>query len=120
MKIYFFGIEDKYEYIIYSQDKNHNFLYDFTIKSKKLIIEYNGDRWYPNYEKCDIEYLKENWTSIWNNNLNLEKIIEREKIKIQTAVDKGFKILVIWSDNSKEENWNKMYSFLEENDIYIR
>lgn len=85
----YIGIEDKKEFFI--SDNNKIFFYDFTIRSKKIIIEYNGILFHakPDSKK-------------WNNPFTNESIIDnlnRSKIKKDTAFKNGFKILEIWSDD---------------------
>jgi hypothetical protein len=55
------GIENNYEFPLYDKENKKTYFYDFTIKSKKIIIEYNGETWHPNYEKYDVKWLNENW-----------------------------------------------------------
>lgn len=63
--------------------------YDFCFKDK--IIEYNGD-WFHRNSKYYDSTLPEN-----------KEIIERDKEKIQLAIDRGFKVLVVWDSEYKVE-----------------
>jgi len=58
--------------------------YDFYIESLNLIIEFNGTYWHrdPRFYTDDVFKGK----SIW----------ERDRLKMETAKNKGFKTLVIW------------------------
>lgn len=111
----FFGYEDKNEFYLASGDhRNSNsyyYLYDFTIRSKKIIIEYNGSRWHPN---PDILSEKE-WKN-WNvGNVTADEKYKRDIDKLETAYKKGFKCLVIWDYNGYDNNMSKILSFIKEN-----
>ena len=108
----FFGIEGKTEWFI-NYHKGY-YLYDFTLKSKKLIIEYHGSFWHPREKDFSNLECKKSWNSIKNEN-SIEFKYEKDQHKKHVAIDNGFKYLEIWSDDSEEINWVKIYSFLEKN-----
>lgn len=84
-----FGVGGSYEYRIY-HGKDY-FMYDFTILSKKLIIEYDGSYWHQS------------------------DTIEFDERKQKLAESFGFKVLRIKSQNSYEYNWKKLKNFINEN-----
>ena len=86
----FIGIDSKSEYFI--KDDNIYF-YDFVIKNKKIIIEFNGVAFHARPEQLN----KNEWFNPFTKE-NAEDNIKRSKIKYQLAVDSGFEILEIWSD----------------------
>jgi hypothetical protein len=86
----FIGIDDKNEYFI--KDDNIHF-YDFVIKNKKIIIEFNGVAFHARPEQLN----KNEWFNPFTKE-NAEDNIKRSKIKYQLAIDRGFEILEIWSD----------------------
>ena len=99
----FIGNNNKSEYFI-REDKTIYF-YDFTIKSKKLIIEYNGILFHPKDENSE-----------WENPFNKKTAYEaykkqREKIKIAENI--GFSVLEIWSDDF--DNKQKCLDFIKNN-----
>jgi G:T-mismatch repair DNA endonuclease (very short patch repair protein) len=108
----FLGINGINEYFI--KTKTNIYFYDFAIKSKKIIIEYNGKAWHPNWEKYDIEDCIKNFT---NKNIDVKKAIEKDKNKINTAIENGFNVLILWEEDSYETNQQKLKTFLKQNDI---
>lgn len=71
--------------------------FDIYIKELNLIVEYYGNRWHYNksdyppdfYDKVKKRYAWEKW--------------EKDKYKIDSAKEKGFKVEVIW-----ECDWKKL------------
>jgi len=88
----------------------HYYLYDFTIRSKKIIIEYNDIRWHPH----PLYMSKEEWDKwgIFQYNNAKEKYVYDRK-KINTAKKKGFSVLEIW--NFEENYIDKCIDFIKEN-----
>lgn len=89
------------------------YLYDYTILSNKIIIEYHGDRWHPNPNRMS----KEDWNK-WRciaSGINANEKFKRDELKKKTAIDNGYSFLEIWSNDSYDYNWNKMISFIETN-----
>lgn len=105
----FIGIDDIYigdgcknEFFIREDSKI--FFYDFTIRSKKIIIEYNGTLFHPKNEKS-------NWVNPYNKETS-ECAFMRQKIKVDIAKSKGFRVLEIWSD--EDDNLEKCINFIKE------
>lgn len=114
------GVKGSYEFRIVDKEKKKTYLYDFTIKSKGIIIEYNGERFHPNYEKYSIEYLNENWKPIrfFNKSTNdAHHYINLDKEKIKIAEQNNFNVLILWSSDSFKINNNKIEKFLIKNNI---
>lgn len=96
----YIGTNNKNEYFL--SNGNHIFyLYDFTILSKKLIIEYNGIAWHPNpnWNKNLLNEWKHPFTKETS-----EEIMSKNNKKIEFATNKGFKVLQIWNDINLKEN----------------
>lgn len=92
----FIGIDEKSEFFIKS---DNIYFYDFTIRSKKIIIEYNGVSFHAKPSQLE--------GNDWFNPFTKENAydnIEKSKIKYQVAKDKGFEIFEIWSDVSYLDN----------------
>jgi len=92
----FIGIDEKSEFFIKS---DNIYFYDFTIRSKKIIIEYNGVSFHAKPSQLE--------SNDWFNTFTKENAydnIEKSKIKYQVAKDKGFEIFEIWSDVSYLDN----------------
>lgn len=100
----FVGFEDKREFFI--KDSEKIFFYDFTVRSKKIIIEYNGVAFHPKLEKI------EEFKPIYGNKSSIE-LYEHHRYKLEVAESRGFKILEIWSD--EENNFEKCVDFIEKN-----
>jgi very-short-patch-repair endonuclease len=101
----YIGIQNKMEYFL-REDKNIYF-YDFTIKSKKIIIEFHG-----------IAFHAKNETQIWKNpftNETAEENIKKRKLKNSLAKKNGFKLLEIWSDNLVNNNIDICKKFIIKN-----
>lgn len=67
-----------------------NFSYDFTVRSKKIFIEYNGIFWHP--KDTDL-----NWTNPWTTR---EEAKETERLKLEAATNLGYRIITVWSDEN--------------------
>jgi G:T-mismatch repair DNA endonuclease (very short patch repair protein) len=84
--------------------------YDFFIPDINLIIEVNGDYWHCNpslYKENDIVYFPGKCvTAKW--------IWDRDKIKHQLAVDKGYKILYIWECEIRKRKDDMLKEFIIE------
>jgi len=115
------GIEDSQEKIIYHQELKKAMFFDFCLEDEKLIIEFNGWKFHPDKEKLS----EEEWNlwrcpemegspaatadEVWRNDLEKQKLAE----------EKGYKYLVIWSNDSKEKNAQLIINFFEKNKITL-
>lgn len=104
----YLGIEGSKEYFIKSGKSI--FFYDFTIRTKKLIIEFHGTAFHvnledPMYEKWRHPFTGEDW----------KQNIKNRKIKNNKATKRGFKLLEIWSNKNPEENLEICKKFITEN-----
>ena len=114
----FIEIEESKHFFLYDKVNSRSYCYDFSIMDKnyKAIIEFNGIKWHPRLEKYKIEEYKK--ISVY---LKDEETIRRhyfydlEKKKI--AEDNGFSYLILWDDDTPEENINKIENFLNKNNI---
>lgn len=100
----YIGIDDKKEYFI--KDDKKIFFYDFTIKSLKIIIEYNGIAWHPKFESMN--YFKPIGTK-----LSAIELYNKQQYKINLAEQKGFKVLEVWSDDFNK--LEKCLNFIKNN-----
>lgn len=101
----YLGIDGKNEFFL--RNGENFFMYDFTIKSKKLIIEYHGIAFHAK-KKDDI------WVNVFTNE-NAKQNIKKRKIKNGLAKSLGFKILEIWSDDDVSLNIEKCKKFISKN-----
>ena len=106
----YIGLEDKSEFFINTGSKTY--FYDFCIRSKKIIIEFNGIGFHANPE-WESNKLNE-WRSVFTSETSKENI-RKSKIKNNAAIQKGFKLLEIWSDSKTEDNINLCKKFITHN-----
>lgn len=100
----YIGNGDSNEYFI--RDKNNIFFYDFTIRSKKIIIEYNGVIFHPKNENSK-------WKNPFDEKITPKEAYNRQKYKIDLAKINGFSILEIWSD--EDSKYEKCINFIKKN-----
>lgn len=89
------------EYYINSNKKFY--MYDFTIRNLKIIIEYNGSHVHPNRDKLNESKWKK-WKNPYNKK-NADECYKFDKIKIDAAKEKGFDVIVIWDYEVKKEKF---------------
>jgi len=104
----YYGSGNSREFFIVNDGKTY--LYDFTIKSLRLIIEYNGVMFHVNENWDDAK--KKNWKHPFKK-LTYSESIENDKNKINLAEKNGFKVLTIWSDVPIEENIDICKEFIK-------
>ena len=100
----YLGHGDRTEYFI--RDGKNIFFYDFVIKSKKIIIEYNGIAFHPKLENL------KSFRPILTN-LSSEELFNKQKYKVELAERNGFKVLEIWSD--EDNKVDKCIQFIKNN-----
>jgi len=112
MKDVFFATKNK-EYFISVKGVGF-FAYDFVDKSKMKIIEYNGDQYHanPNIYKSD-DYPHPFYREYGPTAL---EIWRKDKLKLKTANENGFEVLVIWDSEyrvDKNKTIEKCLNFLQ-------
>jgi hypothetical protein len=100
------GVDNKSEFFLKS---NNIYFYDFTIRSKRIIIEYNGIAFHAKPSQLE----SNDWFSPFTRE-NAYDNIKRSKIKYQLAKDKGFEVFEIWSDISYLDNIELCKKFIRE------
>jgi len=108
----YLGVENNKEYFI--KDKKNIYFYDFTLKNKKIIIEYNGSYWHPNWEKHEIN---ESIKKFKNKIVDPIKVINKDKEKINIAINNGFEVLILWEEDGFYFNEEKLKNFLNKKGI---
>lgn len=93
------------------------YAYDFTIRSKSIIIEFNGERWHPNpVWKITDRQRWDNWKTPYKKNvLSVDEKYAIDMEKIKKAEENGFKVLVLWGEEGIRKNIKKAITFLKEN-----
>ena len=90
------GIGNKREFTTFDKKTNKNYAFDFVVKSKKIIIEYNDPFWHARNKKE------------WKNPMvKYEDSYKRDKNKKNAAFKMGFDIIYVWSDNLPDINYLK-------------
>lgn len=84
--------------------------FDFCIKSKKLIIEFNGDIYHANplfhNENDIVKYAP-------NSNITAKMIWNRDELKNKFAEDAGYKVIVVWESDYKENKEKVINELIE-------
>lgn len=100
------NIEEKY---IFNENLHKGYLFDFCLNNK--LIEFNGDYWHAN----PLLYGPKSF--IKAKNKRAEDIWKYDKIKIETAKNQGYNVLIIWESEykeDKEKTIQKCIDFLNE------
>ena len=104
----YYGDKNSREFFIVKNSKTY--LFDFTIKSLKLIIEFNGVKFHVNENWSD--EIKKIWIHPFKKMTYLEAI-KNDQFKKKLAEENGFKVLTIWSNIPVEENIEICKQFIE-------
>ena len=89
------GIIFSHQYYVINnktEDTRRNFVYDFLIVDKNIIIEVNGDFFHAN----PIFYKEEDMLSHPGGSISAKDIWERDKRKIDFIENMGYKTVVLW------------------------
>jgi len=88
-------------------------LYDFTDLENKKIIEFHGDMFHGNPKK----YKATDYPHPFRNTITAQEMWNKDKRKLDVAIEEGFEVLVIWDSEyrwgNKEGVINKCKKFLE-------
>jgi very-short-patch-repair endonuclease len=100
----YIGHKEKSEFFIRKDE--FLYFYDFTIRSKKIIIEFNGVLFHPKLENTD-------WINPFDKKIDSKTAYNKQQNKIKIAVESGFKVLEIWSD--EDNNLDRCVNFIKNN-----
>lgn len=94
------GVSGSKEYCVeHGSEKRY---FDFTIISKKIIVEYNNKAWHPNPTVMS----NDEWLN-WKHPFKPEQTAKDKYIydckKNKLAEDLGFKILILWNDSDNNK-----------------
>ena len=106
----YYGDKNSREFFIV--EKGKVYLYDFTIKSLKIIIEYNGHMFHVNENWSEAKKIK--WKHPFKS-MSYQESIANDNFKKSLALKNEFKILTIWSDTPVEENISICIEFIKNN-----
>lgn len=94
-----YGGDDSLEFKIESNNKLYS--YDYTILSKKIIIEYNGNHVHPSKELLGTNW--DSWRCAWSGETADEKY-QKDLEKIMVAEKEGFSVIEIWDFKDKTQS----------------
>lgn len=107
----FFATHNK-EYKI-EKEEGGVWLYDFTDTINKKIIEFHGDMYHGNPNK----YKADDYPHPFRKNITAQDMWDKDKVKIDMAIENGFEVMVIWDSEyrwgNKQEIINKCIAFLD-------
>lgn len=88
----FYGLDN--EMILYNKELKRPYFYDFSIPELKLIIEYNGSTFHPNFDKLTGNDINK-WKCPF---LNIDAYEKRklDETKIEFAKSLGYDVLIVW------------------------
>lgn len=96
----YWGIKGSKEFVTHLNGRNY--FYDFTIKSLKVIIEYNNLFWHPREDmKFQSSYYE------------YDAKILYDKIKIEAMTDRGFDLFIVWNDDNFKEKSEELLNIIE-------
>lgn len=104
----YLGVNGSKEYFI--RNGVNFYSYDFVVKSKKIIIEFHGSKFHPNYEKLNELEIK-NWKSAYKAEGPIVK--EKDDLKKQVAIDNNFLFIELYEEDGIEYNINKSLVFIK-------
>jgi hypothetical protein len=98
------------EIILYDKELKKPYFYDFAIPDLKLIIEYNGSTFHPNFETLSKNDIKK-WICPYT---KLDAFTKRDidEKKIKFAKTKGYDILVVWDKDEYNSKLSKCLNFI--------
>jgi hypothetical protein len=81
------GISGNKEFVMSDSNTQQSYFYDFVIKSKKIIIEYNNLFWHPRR--------RDEWRGIGD----YDKILKYQQAKEKLAISRGYSVYYVWNDD---------------------
>lgn len=106
----YWGIQGRSEWFL--NDSDNFYLYDFTIKPNKIIVEFNGEHVHPNpIWKISDRSRWEQWKHPWTGEC-AELRLDFDIKKNNFAIDHGFEVYTIWSEDGSQYNIEKLKGIL--------
>ena len=109
-EIYWNDNEGNKEYFLYDSEINKFYFYDFTLKNKKIMIEYHGEAFHPRKDKLSESEWK-NWKVPFNNQSADEKY-SFDQQKKSFAESKGFSVIEVWGSDDYSKSLEKIVKLL--------
>jgi len=108
----FFGYENKKEFFLYNEVDRQIRFYDFAIKSKKILIEFDGLVFHPQNEIIAEEELQ-----LWKSPFGVSGLIVRrnDSYKNELAAKKGFRLVRINEKTDLNDFLTEIEKIINEN-----
>jgi len=87
-----YSVKNK-QFCVWNPYLNTPCFYDVTDSTRMKIIEFNGDYWHCNPKKYSADYI------VSQTGLTSKQVWERDYLKKKAALDRGFKIKVVWESD---------------------
>lgn len=88
------GISGNKEFVLTDSNYDRSYFYDFVIKSKKIVIEYNNLFWHPRKE------------DEWRGFGNYQDVLDYQESKKSLAISRGYDVYYVWNDDNQTEKIN--------------
>jgi len=88
------GISGNKEFVLTDFDNDRSYFYDFVIKSRKIIVEYNNLFWHPRK--------REEWKGMGD----YDDILQYQELKEKLAISRGYAVYYVWNDDNLIEKIN--------------
>jgi very-short-patch-repair endonuclease len=114
------GYDGRREYGIWTIEnyKNTMYFYDFTIPDFKLIFEYQGSKWHPDYRLTEQELF--DWkTPRLNDQKTAYDVQLNDSKKRNVAEQHGFKVIDLWGSDPILYNQTLVLNELKQKGILI-
>jgi hypothetical protein len=87
-------------------------LYDFTDTINKKIIEFHGDMYHGNPKK----YKADDYPHPFRKNITAQEMWDKDKRKIDVAIEEGFEVMVIWDS---EYRWGNRQEIIDKCLVFL-
>ena len=94
------GIGGSKEFASHDTTHDRNYFYDFTVKSCKIAVEYNGSLWHPR-----------NTTSVSPFYDTAQKL-EYDSQKIKHLTERKFSVIIVWDTDDHDEMIRKILEII--------
>jgi G:T-mismatch repair DNA endonuclease (very short patch repair protein)/uncharacterized C2H2 Zn-finger protein len=95
------------QFFFFEKNSKNYYTYDFLLKNKNKIIEYNGDYWHCNPKYYTSEFLNK------RKQMTAHQIWEYDKLKIDLIKQEGYEVLVIWESDYKKDKETTIQKCIE-------
>lgn len=84
------------QYCKWSNVLDRAVMYDITIPSKRVVVEFNGDYWHCNPALYSADYIhpvrRKSAAQIW----------QEDQVKLDIMIDQGYNVIVVWESDWKD------------------